>query len=104
MNIDLAIWLAGSLTLFLIGLYGLVSQKDAIRLIIAIEIMVTSANTAFVGIAYMLKVEYDPMGQTFALLSLAVGGAIIGLALSFIKASYEQNETANVDQWKELKW
>jgi NADH:ubiquinone oxidoreductase subunit K len=104
MNVDLAIWLAGSIVLFIIGIYGLVSQKDAIRLVIAIEIMVTAANSAFIGIAYLLNKTVDPLGQTYAILSLAVGGGVIGVALSIVKASYEKGKTSSTTHWKKLRW
>ncbi len=104
MNGDLAFWLASSMVLFIIGIYGLMSRKDAIRLIIAIEILVSAANSAFIGIGYLLFKKVDPVAQTYTILSLGIGGAIIGVALSLIRASYEKSEKINVEQWTQLRW
>ena len=104
MNADLAVWISGSVVLFVIGLYGLISQKDAIRIVIAIEIMVTAATSAFIGIAYLLNLNVDPLGQTYAILSLGVGGAVIGVALSLVKASHENSEATTTDDWRTLRW
>lgn len=105
MNIDLAFWLSASLILFFVGLYGMVSQKDSIRLIISIEIMVAAANAVFIGIGHLLKPgEVDPLAQTYTILSLSVGGAIIAVALSIIRTTYDQTGRMSVDEWTELKW
>lgn len=103
MNSELALWIAAALVLFVIGLYGLISKRDAVRLIISIEILVVAANLVFVGVGY-LNGNVNPLSQTYALLSLGIGGAIIGLALSFLVKIYEKNKSVSVDKLTELKW
>ena len=103
MNSELALWIAGALVLFVIGLYGLISKRDAVRMIISIEILVIAANLVFIGVGY-LNGNINPLSQTYALLSLGIGGAIIGLALSFLAKIYAKNKSVNIDKLKELKW
>lgn len=104
MNEDLAFWLSASLVLFIIGIYGLMSQKDGIRIVISIEILVTAVNSVFIGIGHLLKSDIDPLAQTYAILSLGVGGAIIGIALAMITASFQKKETVDVSKKIILRW
>ena len=104
MNEDLALWLSASIVLFLIGIYGLISQKDGIRIVISIEIMVIAVNSVFIGIGHLLKSNYDPLAQTYTILSLGVGGAVIGIALVFLTASFHTKETIDVSEKILLRW
>ncbi|MCY3411252.1 MAG: NADH-quinone oxidoreductase subunit K [Candidatus Heimdallarchaeota archaeon] len=103
MNIDLAFWLASSFLLFIVGLYGLITKRDALRIIIGIEIMVIAANLVFIGIAYNGDVT-NPLAQTYAILSLGIGGSIIGIALAFLVKIYEKHGSVFIGELKELKW
>ncbi|MHA2089840.1 MAG: NADH-quinone oxidoreductase subunit NuoK [Candidatus Kariarchaeaceae archaeon] len=104
MNEDLAFWLSASIVLFLIGIYGLMSQKDGIRIVISIEIMVMAVNSVFIGIGHLLNTDYDPLAQTYTILSLGVGGAIIGIALVLLTASFQTKETIDVSEKILLRW
>lgn len=104
MNDNLIIWLAGCIVLFTIALHGLMSQKDGVKLVISIEILVTAVNSVFIGIGYLLYPDVDPLAQTFTILSLAVGGAIIGIALNILKTKYQLNNTVDVSKGIQLRW
>ncbi|MHA2253619.1 MAG: NADH-quinone oxidoreductase subunit NuoK [Candidatus Kariarchaeaceae archaeon] len=104
MNEDLAFWLSASIVLFIIGIYGLMSQKDGIRIVISIEILVVAVNSVFIGIGHLLKDTIDPLAQTYTILSLGVGGAIIGIALALITASHQKKETVDVSEKILLRW
>ena len=105
MDENVAFWLACTVVLFVVGLYGLVSRKDALRIIIAIEILVTSVNSAFVTIGYVANPTYDPLSQTYALISLAVASGVIGLALALITLKYKETGTVDITSTiKRLRW
>ena len=103
MKIDLAVLIASALVLFIIGLYGLITKRDALRIIISIEILVIASNLVFIGVSY-LNTNINSIGQTYVLLSMGIGGAIIGLALSFLAKIYEKNKTVDLDKLRELRW
>lgn len=102
MEPDLAIWLATAFVLFATGLYGLVSKRDALRLVIAIELMVVAGNMVLIGFGFLA--DDNPLAETYTILSLAVGGAVIGLALTFLGKIYETRGSIDVSKFKELKW
>ncbi len=105
MDANVAFWLACSIILFMVGLYGLVSRKDALRMIIAIEILVTAVNSAFITFGYIANPEYDPISQTYSLISLAVASGVIGLALALITLKYKETGTVDVSSTiKRLRW
>jgi NADH:ubiquinone oxidoreductase subunit K len=87
MNEDLAFWLSASIVLFIIG-----------------EILVVAVNSVFIGIGHLLKDTIDPLAQTYTILSLGVGGAIIGIALALITASHQKKETVDVSEKILLRW
>ena len=105
MDENIAFWLACSFTLFVVGLYGLVSRKDALRIIIAIEILVTAVNTLFIGMGYVLYPQFNPLAQTYSLISLSVGSGIIGVALALITLKYKETGTVDItSSIKRLRW
>jgi len=104
MNSNLALWIAGCIILFLIGLYGLMSKRDGLKIAIAIEIMVTAVNAVFIGMGYLYSDQVDPLSQSYTILSLSVGGAIIGVALAMLIKIYQMKGTVDQSMEIELRW
>jgi NADH-quinone oxidoreductase subunit K len=105
MNIDLAIWLATAIMLFIVGLYGLISKSDGLKMVFAIEIMVCAANMALIGVGYLLEdTSVNPASQSFTLLSLGVGGAIVGIALAMLTMLYKAHGNINLHTNMILRW
>lgn len=104
MNEDLALWLAGCFVLFFIGVYGLITKKDGVKILISIEIMVMAANSIFLGIGYLTNSLVDPLSQTYTILSLGVGGSIVGVGLAFITATFRKCGTADLTANILLRW
>ncbi len=102
MDADLSIWIAGAFMLFIIGLYGMISKRDTLRLIISIELMVIAGNMLFIGFGY-LRGNF-PLMESYAILSLGIGGSIIGLAIAFMGKIYASHKSVDVRNYKELKW
>ena len=78
--IDLSIILFTSTTQFRIGLFGVLTQKSAIRILISIEILLNSANINFVAFSSFSE-GYDGWIMALFVMSLAAAEAAIGIAI-----------------------
>ena len=88
--------------LFAIGIYGLVSKGNALRLFFAIEIVVNSANLNLVAFStYLAQANLE--GQTFALFSIALAAAEAAVGLAIIFVSFRLNKEVDVFKLRKLK-
>lgn len=106
MDSSVAIWISGSLILFIIGLYGISTKRDLFKVLISIELLLTSANFMLIGMGFLLNpgVKADPLIQDYAILSQAVGGALLGIALIYLLALYKHNKTLDAKSIRKLRW
>ncbi|MFX0117479.1 MAG: NADH-quinone oxidoreductase subunit NuoK [Candidatus Hodarchaeota archaeon] len=100
---DFEVIMVLSFVMLLIGLYGLITNKSAIKVIMAIEIMVSAPNLAFIGLGYT-QGAVDSQTQAFVIISLSIGAAVIGLALAFLRNLWKHFETTGIDAYTTLKW
>ncbi|MCL5067523.1 MAG: NADH-quinone oxidoreductase subunit NuoK [Thaumarchaeota archaeon] len=88
--------------LFAIGIYGLISKGNALRLFFAIEIVVNSANLNLVAFSrYLAPCLLE--GQTFALFSIALAAAEAAVGLAIIFVSFRINKEVDVFKLRKLK-
>jgi len=107
MDTNLAIWMTGSFMLFIIGLYGIGTKKDLFKVLVSIELLLTSANMLLIGmgfVSFSASSKADPLVQSFAILSQSVGGGLIGIALIYLLAIYRNNKTLSSKSIRKLKW
>jgi NADH:ubiquinone oxidoreductase subunit K len=100
--IPLLYWVIVSTILFAIGIYGLVSKGNALRLFFAIEIVINSANLNLVAFSrYLSPVNLE--GQTFALFSIAVAAAEAAVGLAIVMVTFRLNKNVDVFRLRKLK-
>lgn len=92
-----------SALLLSIGIYGVVAKRSAVMVLMAIELMLNAVNINFVAFS-AYRVPYNPAGQIFAVFTIAVGAAEIGVGLALLLALYKTYKTVEVQDIKELKW
>jgi NADH:ubiquinone oxidoreductase subunit K len=103
MTIGLEHYLILSAVLFGIGLYGALSRRSAIVVLMCIEIMLNAANIALVAFSrFVTPVELT--GQAFAVFSIIVAAAEVTVGLAIIIAIYRHYEHIDVNKTKLLKW
>jgi len=95
-------FLVASLALFALGLLVTVTRRNAIGVLMGIELMLNAVNVALVTFDRALKPPAVE-GQIFALfiITVAAAEAVVGLAL--ILAVYRNRETVAVDELTELR-
>jgi NADH:ubiquinone oxidoreductase subunit K len=99
MPIDLLLYLGAAL--FCIGLAVVVTRKNAIAVLIGIELMLNAANLNLVVFSRFDGEQLQ--GQIFALFVITVAAAEAAVALAIVVKVYQHFQTADLDQINELK-
>ena len=100
-----AIFLGASLALLSIGLYC-VSKPNMIRILLGVEMVLNSANLAFIYFSSMrASAGYvDPLGQSIVFLSIVTGGCVMALGLAIIVNAYKHYKTTDARELRRLRW
>ncbi|PWT98781.1 MAG: NADH-quinone oxidoreductase subunit NuoK [Candidatus Melainabacteria bacterium] len=89
--------------LFSIGMYGMVVSRNAVRVLMSIELMLNAVNLNLVAFARYI----DPIhlrGQVFAVFILTVAAAEAAVGLAIVLAIYRNTATVDMERFKLLKW
>ena len=92
-----------SAALFIIGLYGVLARRNAVLILLAIELMLNAVNINLIAYAAYLDPEHF-LGQIIALFVIAIAAAEVGLALAIILRLYRRRGSVNVDEIDLMKW
>lgn len=87
--------------IFSIGLYGLLTQKSALRILISIELVLNSANINFVAFAAH---HGDTDGLVYALFVIALAAAEAAVGLAIFIHLFRHLGTVDVSKPKEMRW
>ena len=87
--------------LFSAGVYGVLARRNAVMVLMAIELMLNAVNVNLVGFSAYLK---DVTGQVFALFVIAVAAAEVGIGLAIVILLFRNRQSINVDEVNLLKW
>lgn len=81
LDIGLRHFLLVSLVVFVLGLYCVLTRKNAIGILLGVELILNSANINYIAFSHFSSGNYD--GQVFAIfvIMLAAAEAVIGLAI-----------------------
>lgn len=99
--ISLTDFLLVSAVLFCIGIYMLVSKRNAIQVLIGVEMMLNAAILNLVAFGRFDKTANA--GQTFALFAIVLAAASTAVALAIVLNVYRRYKTINPDEITELK-
>ena len=89
--------------LFSIGIYGVLARRNAILILMSVELMLNAVNINFIAFAVYLAPD-QLTGLVFAIFIIVVAAAEVGLALAIVLRVYRNEKTANVDEVDLLKW
>ncbi|MBI4298045.1 MAG: NADH-quinone oxidoreductase subunit NuoK [Chloroflexi bacterium] len=90
-------YLALSAILFSIGLFGALSKRNAVVVLMCVELMLNAVNIALVAFPRYLRPGLYT-GQIFAIFVVTVAAAEVAVALAIIIAIYRRRETIDVEQ------
>ncbi|HZQ35832.1 MAG TPA: NADH-quinone oxidoreductase subunit NuoK [Dehalococcoidia bacterium] len=92
-----------SALLFSLGVYGVLARRNAVLILMSVELMLNAVNINFIAFAVYLAPD-QLVGLVFAIFVIVVAAAEAGLALAIIVRIYRNEHTANVDEVDLLKW
>ena len=103
MSIGLEHYLILSAILFSIGLYGALAKRNAIVILMSIEIMLNAVNITMVAFSRFI-VPLLLTGQVFAIFIIVVAAAEAAVGLAIIIAIYRNRETIESTKFDLMKW
>lgn len=89
--------------LFGLGLYGALTQRNAIRILMCVEIMLNAANINLVAFSRYVT-PGQATGQIFALFVMAVAAAEVSLALAIILTISRRRKHVDLERINMLRW
>ncbi|ERJ60647.1 NADH-quinone oxidoreductase subunit NuoK [Sphingobacterium paucimobilis] len=99
--ITLTHFLVVSACIFCIGLYAVLAKRNAILILVGIELMINAAILNFVAFSKYDKINYS--GQVFALFAIVLAAASVAVALAIILQVYRHYKTINPDNITDLR-
>ena len=89
-----------SAVLFCIGVFGVIARKNAVMVLMSIELILNSVNLNLIAFALM-KNSID--GHVFALFVIAVAAAEVGVGLAMVLMIYRNRRSISLDELSEMK-
>ncbi|MFM8771101.1 MAG: NADH-quinone oxidoreductase subunit NuoK [Candidatus Kapaibacterium sp.] len=99
--IPLDYYLILSAVLFVIGVVGVVTRRNAIIIFMSIELMLNAVNLSMVAFSSFLG---DIAGQMFVFFIMAVAAAEAAIGLAIVLALFRNKQTVYVDEINLMKW
>ena len=106
--------------LLLVGLWGILTRRNIVKMVIGFSIMDTGVHLVIVSLGYMkgrtapivdgavpgnpVLTMIDPVPSALVLTAIVIGLAVTALMLSYAVRLYKAAGTAQVQDMKELKW
>ena len=103
MSIGLVPYLILSAILFSIGLYGALAKRNAVIVLMCIELMLNAVNITMVAFSRFV-VPSLLTGQVFAIFIMVVAAAEVAVGLAIILAIYRNLETIDATKINLMKW
>jgi len=89
--------------LFAIGVYGVLARRNAVLILLSVELMLNAVNLNLIAFNAYLQ-PTAATGMAFAVFVIVIAAAEAGLALAIILRLFRNRRTANVDEADLLKW
>ncbi|MBE9524762.1 MAG: NADH-quinone oxidoreductase subunit NuoK [Chloroflexi bacterium] len=100
---SLSWYLIFAAALFSIGLYGVLARKNAVAILMGIELMLNAVNINLVAF-WRYQDPTVITGQVFAVIVFAVAAAEVAVGLALIISVYRRKNTVVADEINMLKW
>ena len=86
--------------LFCIGVYGVIARRNAVLVLMSIELILNSVNLNLIAFSLM---HGNVDGQVFALYIIAVAAAEVGVGLAMVLMIYRNRRSIALDELSEMK-
>jgi len=89
--------------LFSIGIYGVLVRRNAVLVLLSVELMLAAVNINLVAFGSYIA-DTHASGHVFALFVITVAAAEVGIGLGIIVLIFRNRSSANVDELDLMKW
>jgi NADH:ubiquinone oxidoreductase subunit K len=91
--------------LFAIGAMGVLTRRNAVLILLSVELMLNAVSLNMVAFAVYGHVDFGNItGIIFAFFIIVIAAAEVALALGIVVRTFRNRATANVDEVNLLKW
>lgn len=91
--------------LFCVGVYGVIARRNAVLVLMSVELMLNAVNINLVAFQDLLYAsETAVTGQVFALFIIAVAAAEVGVGLAIVLNMFRNRASVNVDDVDLMRW
>jgi len=87
--------------MFIVGVAGVLTRRNAIVVFMSVELMLNSANLTLITFSSFMG---NPVGQLFVFFVMTVAAAEAAVGLAIIIALFRNKQTVNIDEINILKW
>ncbi len=88
-------------SLFCIGVTGVLIKRNALLILMSVELMINSINLLLAAFSTYLN---DPAGQIFVFFIMVVAAAEVAIGLAIIVVIYRTTHSIDIDILNKLKW
>jgi len=88
--------------LFTMGLYGVITRKNAVLVLASVELMLAAVNINLVAFDAYLADQLHA-GQLLALFVIALAAAEVGIGIAIVLMIYRNRQSADVDELSEMR-
>ena len=96
MSVGLEHYLVLSAALFSLGLLAVITKKNAVTVLMGIELILNAANINFIAFARFIDTDLD--GQVFAIFVIVTAAASAAVALAIVLNLYERLRSINLEE------
>jgi NADH:ubiquinone oxidoreductase subunit K len=89
--------------LFSVGIYGVLVRRNAVLVLLSIELMLTAVNINLVAFGSYIQ-DSLLAGQAFALFVITIAAAEVGIGLAIVVLVFRNRSSANVDELDLMRW
>jgi NAD(P)H-quinone oxidoreductase subunit 4L len=100
---QLTYFLLTAAALFCIGIFGLVTSRNAIRVLMSIELMLNAVNLNLMAFSNYLDPQ-EIRGQVFTVFVITIAAAEAAVGLAIVLAIYRNRDTIDMEEFNLLKW
>jgi len=103
LSVPLSAYLIVAAALFCIGLYGTLARRNAVAILMGVELMLNAVNINLVAFWRYLT-PANVSGQVFAVFIIAIAAAEAAIGLALFIAIYRSRDTVSVEEINLMKW
>ncbi len=94
-------YLTVSAILFAVGLFGILTRRNVLMILLSIELILNAANLSFVSFSSLLG---ELSGQAVVFFTMIVAAAEVTVGLAIVVLLFRKKGSTDIDELKTLKW